>query len=206
MAPPLVSVALVARTLSLLWNKPLVAVNHCIGHIEMGRMITGARNPVVLYVSGGNTQVIAYSENRYRIFGETIDIAVGNCLDRFARIINLSNDPAPGYNIEQLAKKGEKYIELPYSVKGMDVSFSGILAHMEVAAQRLLANGECTEADLCFSLQETVFSMLVETTERAMAHIGSDEVLIVGGVGCKHPLWSWKKDGDVGFLCLQETK
>jgi tRNA A37 threonylcarbamoyltransferase TsaD len=71
----------------------------------MGREITGARNPVVLYVSGGNTQVIAYSRQCYRIFGETLDIAVGNCLDRFARVINLSNDPSPGYNIEQEAKK-----------------------------------------------------------------------------------------------------
>lgn len=73
--------------------------------IEMGRQITGAENPVVLYVSGGNTQVIAYAEKRYRIFGEALDIAVGNCLDRFARVLNLPNDPAPGYNIEQLAKK-----------------------------------------------------------------------------------------------------
>lgn len=84
----------------------------------MGRMITGALNPTVLYVSGGNTQVIAYSNKRYRIFGETIDIAVGNCLDRFARIIKLSNDPSPGFNIEQMAKKGSQYIPLPYSVKG----------------------------------------------------------------------------------------
>jgi len=73
--------------------------------IEMGRLITGSDNPTVLYVSGGNTQVIAYSRNRYRIFGETIDIAIGNCLDRFARLLKLSNDPSPGYNIEQLAKK-----------------------------------------------------------------------------------------------------
>lgn len=62
-------------------------------------------------------QVIAYSRRRYRIFGETIDIAVGNCLDRFARVLGLSNDPSPGYNIEQLAKQSRKYIELPYVVK-----------------------------------------------------------------------------------------
>jgi len=123
MGAPLQSVALVARTLALMFNKPLVGVNHCVGRmypspklcylkpnsrisdIEMGRQITGAQNPVVLYVSGGNTQVIAYSQQRYRIFGETLDIAVGNCLDRFARVINLSNDPSPGYNIEQVAKK-----------------------------------------------------------------------------------------------------
>ncbi|XP_017287085.1 probable tRNA N6-adenosine threonylcarbamoyltransferase [Kryptolebias marmoratus] len=133
MGAPLVTVALVARTVAQLWGKPLLGVNHCIGHIEMGRLITKANNPTVLYVSGGNTQVIAYTERRYRIFGETIDIAVGNCLDRFARVIKISNDPSPGYNIEQMAKKGTQYVELPYTVKGMDVSFSGILSYIEVS-------------------------------------------------------------------------
>ncbi|MGK3752590.1 MAG: N6-L-threonylcarbamoyladenine synthase [Bacillariaceae sp.] len=153
-----------------------------VGHIEMGRLATGTSNPVVLYVSGGNTQVIAYSNQRYRIFGETIDIAIGNCLDRFARVIDLSNDPSPGYNIEQEAKKRTKYIPLPYVVKGMDVSFSGILTQVEQ-----LAKTERKE-DLCFSLQETLFAMLVETTERAMAHTGQTQVLIVGGVGCNKRL------------------
>lgn len=87
----------------------------------MGRVVCGADNPVVLYVSGGNTQVIAYSDRRYRIFGETIDIAVGNCLDRFARVLGLSNDPAPGYNIEQLAKKGSKCATLSGQLHGPHV-------------------------------------------------------------------------------------
>lgn len=180
MAPPLLTVAIVARTIAQIWNKPLLGVNHCIGHIEMGRLITKANNPTVLYVSGGNTQVIAYSLKRYRIFGETIDIAVGNCLDRFARIIKLSNDPSPGYNIEQLAKKGNKFLTLPYSVKGMDVSFSGLLSSIEKVVKTQNAKPDTephyTDEDLCFSLQETVFAMLVEITERAMAHCGSEEV------------------------------
>lgn len=192
MGAPLTAVAMAARTLSLLWQVPLVGVNHCIGHIEMGREITGATNPVVLYVSGGNTQVIAYQAQRYRIFGETLDIAVGNCLDRFARTLGIPNDPAPGYNIEQLAKGGSVLLDLPYAVKGMDCSFSGILARCdEYAAQVRLgtltdpASGRpVTVEDLCFSLQETVFGMLVEITERAMAHVGTNQVLIVGGVGC----------------------
>ncbi|XP_022340057.1 putative tRNA N6-adenosine threonylcarbamoyltransferase isoform X2 [Crassostrea virginica] len=188
MGAPLVSTAIVARTVAQLWGKPMIAVNHCIGHIEMGRLVTGAENPIVLYVSGGNTQVIAYSQRRYRIFGETIDIAVGNCLDRFARVLKLSNDPSPGYNIEQLAKKGDKFLELPYVVKGMDVSFSGLLSFIEEKAPQLLEKGEYTQEDLCFSLQETVFAMLIEITERAMAHCGSQEVLIVGGVGCNKRL------------------
>jgi N6-L-threonylcarbamoyladenine synthase len=197
MGAPLQSVAVAARMLSLMWDRPLVGVNHCVGHIEMGREITGAQNPVVLYVSGGNTQVIAYAEQRYRIFGEALDIAVGNCLDRFARTLEISNDPAPGYNIEQLAKKGKILLDLPYAVKGMDCSFSGILASIDVLAEELKANPKkrddvtgqtITTADLCFSLQETVFAMLVEITERAMAHVGSNQVLIVGGVGCNERL------------------
>ena len=230
MGAPLQAVSLVARTLSLMYNKPLVGVNHCVGHIEMGRTITGAQNPVVLYVSGGNTQVIAYSAQRYRIFGETLDIAVGNCLDRFARVIGLPNDPSPGYNIEQEAKKGRRLYSLPYGTKGMDVSLAGMLSATEAytkdprfrptqyacttdAPVDALANGRVwagssshaiekdmsaplattedntdpdliTPADLCFSLQEHMFAMLVEITERAMAHIGSKDVLIVGGVGC----------------------
>jgi len=184
MGAPLATVAVVARTLARLWGKPLLGVNHCVGHIEMGRLVTGADDPTVLYVSGGNTQVIAYADQRYRIFGETIDIAVGNCLDRFARALNLSNDPSPGYNIEQMAKRGSKFLPLPYVVKGMDVSFSGILSYIEEKAPALLAASEYSAEDLCFSLQETAFAMLVETTERAMAHTGSQQVLIVGGVGC----------------------
>ena len=164
----------------------------------MGREITGAQNPVVLYVSGGNTQVIAYASQRYRIFGEALDIAVGNCLDRFARTLGISNDPAPGYNIEQMAKSGRHLVDLPYAVKGMDCSFSGILASIDILAERLDKDSGAwkdqttceviTREDLCFSLQETVFAMLVEITERAMAHVGSTQVLVVGGVGSNERL------------------
>ncbi|KOS19044.1 tRNA N6-adenosine threonylcarbamoyltransferase [Escovopsis weberi] len=192
MGAPLASVAVAARALALLWRKPLVGVNHCVGHIEMGRAITGAQNPVVLYVSGGNSQVIAYAERRYRIFGETLDIAVGNCLDRFARTLRISNDPAPGYNIELMARRGSRLLDLPYAVKGMDCSFAGVLTSADALAALLLERGPAdagfSAEDLCFSLQETIFAMLVEITERAMAHVGSSQVLIVGGVGCNERL------------------
>jgi N6-L-threonylcarbamoyladenine synthase len=167
----------------------------------MGRSITGAANPVVLYVSGGNTQVIAYSANRYRIFGETLDIAIGNCIDRFARTLMIPNDPFPGYNVEQYAKRGGKVlVDMPYAVKGMDASFSGILAAADLLTRQIdpalpeekrlkSEDGELvTKEDLCFSLQETIFAMLVEITERAMAHVGSKQVLVVGGVGSNERL------------------
>lgn len=220
MGGPLSIGCLVARALSLLHNIPLIGVNHCVAHIEMGRLVTGIKNPVVLYVSGGNTQVIAFVDGRYRIFGETIDIAVGNCLDRFARLLGISNDPAPGFNIELLARKGKKFVQLPYVVKGMDMSFSGILSYcedlvlMNLELRKELQEGlgegqgdlkrrkilkrkvvnrnikdlDFTKEDLCFSLQETIFCMLTEVTERALSHIGARDVLIVGGVGCNKRL------------------
>lgn len=178
MGSPLEVCAIVGRVLSQLWKVPLIPVNHCVAHIEMGRVVTGAKNPVVLYVSGGNTQVIARSGGKYSIFGETLDIAAGNCIDRFCRDVGLPNAPAPGLNVELAARKGQNYIPLPYVVKGMDVSFSGILT----AVSELV--GKHSVEDLCFSVQETVFAMLTEITERALAHCESTDVLIVGGVAC----------------------
>jgi N6-L-threonylcarbamoyladenine synthase len=182
MGSPLEVGAIVARVLAQLWNLPLIPVNHCVAHIEMGRVVTKAVNPIVLYVSGGNTQVIARTGGRYSIFGETLDIAAGNCIDRFAREVGLPNDPAPGLNVELAAQRGQNYIPLPYLVKGMDVSFSGILTHVTDLI------GKHSVEDLCFSVQETVFAMLTEITERALAHCEATDVLIVGGVACNRRL------------------
>ncbi|CAL5416943.1 unnamed protein product [Camellia sinensis] len=108
------------------------------GRDSFPEVVTGPHDLVALYVSGGNTQVIAYSEGWYQIFGDTIGIAIGNCLDRFARVLTLSNDANPGYNIEQLAKRGEKFIDFPYVVKGMNVSFGGILSYLEATIEEKL--------------------------------------------------------------------
>ena len=145
-----------ARALSLYLEIPLVGVNHCIAHIEIGKLTTGAKDPVTLYVSGGNTQVIAYENGRYRVFGETLDIALGNCLDQFARKIGL---PHPGGPIVEKLAKGGRYVELPYSVKGMDVSFSGILTQ----AIKLVKNG-VSKRDVAFSILETTCAMAVSYT------------------------------------------
>ncbi|MFH1133280.1 MAG: KEOPS complex N(6)-L-threonylcarbamoyladenine synthase Kae1 [Nanoarchaeota archaeon] len=166
-----------ARNLSILLKKPLVGVNHCIAHLEIGRKATGLKDPVLLYVSGANTQVIAYDAGRYRIFGETLDIGVGNFLDAFARDLGLGFPGGP--QIERLAEKGGHLIELPYVVKGMDISLGGILTNLK----KKIANGE-KKTDLCFSAQETVFAMLLEVTERAMAHCGKRELILGGGVAC----------------------
>ncbi|MDD5416434.1 MAG: bifunctional N(6)-L-threonylcarbamoyladenine synthase/serine/threonine protein kinase [Candidatus Aenigmarchaeota archaeon] len=178
--PPCLKIgATVARYLALRLNIPCMPTNHCIGHIEIGKLMTGAKDPVTLYVSGGNTQVIAFTEGRYRVFGETQDQGIGNVMDHFAREAGLQHPGGP--KIEALAKNG-KWIELPYVVKGMDVSFSGILTN---AIQKLKT--EKLE-DLCYSLQETCFAMLIETSERALAHTDKTEVLLTGGVAANSRL------------------
>ena len=180
LGPALRIVATSARSLALSLKKPIIGVNHCIGHVEVGKLDTGAINPVSLYVSGGNSQVIAYESGRYRIFGETLDIAVGNCLDHFGRETGLGHPGGPV--IERLAKEGS-YVDLPYVVKGMDFSFSGLLS----AAIREVQKGTPME-DVCFSLQETAFAMLVEVTERALSHTQKDEVMLCGGVSANSKL------------------
>jgi N6-L-threonylcarbamoyladenine synthase len=175
LGPCLRTAATAARALSLALKVDLVGVNHCVAHLEIGRKVTGCDDPTLMYASGGNTQVIAYSGGRYRVFGETMDIGIGNMIDKFGRSVGM---PFPaGPHLERKAREGSELLDLPYSVKGMDVAFSGILT----AALQLHKDGRRLE-DLCYSLQETCFAMLVEVTERAMAHVEKEQVLLGGGV------------------------
>jgi len=170
--------ATVARALALAFGKKLVPVNHGIAHIEIGRFTTKAEDPLILYLSGGNTIITVFVDGRYRVFGETLDIALGNMMDAFVREVGL----APPYvvngvhQIDICAEKSERYIKLPYVVKGQDMSYSGLLT------AALKAVKENKLEDVCFSLRENAFDMLLEATERAIALTGKKEVLIVGGV------------------------
>jgi len=176
LGPCLRTAATAARALSLSLKKPIIGVNHCVAHLEIGKgTIEDCKDPVLLYVSGANTQVIAFAEGKYRVFGETLDVGIGNCLDKFGRYLGLEFPCGP--KIEELAKNGNKYLSLPYSIKGMDIAFSGLLT----AAEQYIKNNQKLE-DICFSIQETAFSALTEVTERAMAHTEKKEVLLGGGV------------------------
>ncbi len=188
LGPCLRTGATAARALASYLEIPLVGVNHCVAHIEIGKLATGAKDPVTLYVSGGNTIVSAFKAGKYRIFGETLDIAVGNCLDVFAREVGLrQRKGAPfGAIVEELANKGKSYVSLPYTVKGMDLSFSGLLT----AAVQAFREKKFALEDVCLSLQEVAFSMLTEVTERALAHTEKPEVLLTGGVAANKKLQS----------------
>ena len=129
LGPCLRSAATAARALSCRLNVPIIGVNHCVAHVEIGRATTGCTDPALLYASGGNTQIIAFSNGRYRIFGETIDVGIGNMFDKLGRELGLGFYAGP--TIEKLAKEGDRLLDLPYSVKGMDISFSGIMRSEE---------------------------------------------------------------------------
>ncbi|MCK5043989.1 UGMP family protein [Candidatus Pacearchaeota archaeon] len=239
LAPCLLEGIKFAKELSNSLQKPIVPVNHCIAHLEIGKT-TGAKDPVMLYASGANTQIIAYTENfsekirgcrkvskepcnasgKYRIFGETLDIGVGNFIDNFARYAGIGFPGGP--KIEELARgetpqaypekssakiftNGKNYIELPYKVKGMDITLSGILTNLrqKFESKRYPLN------DLSYSLQETVFAMLVETAERALAHTGKKELLLGGGVACNSRLQEMCKimceERGAKFFCPEKS-
>ncbi len=183
---------------------PIICVNHCIAHLEIGQSL-GAKDPVLLYASGANTQIIAFVSGKYRVFGETLDNGVGNFIDGFARYTGI---PFPGGpEIEKFALKAgkkERLIELPYSVKGMDVSFSG----MQTKLRRLYDSGEDL-SNLAYSLQEHAFAMLVEAAERALAHTGKKELVLGGGVACNARLQEMCrlmcKTRGVKFFCPEKS-
>ncbi|MGV8152519.1 MAG: KEOPS complex N(6)-L-threonylcarbamoyladenine synthase Kae1 [Candidatus Nanoarchaeia archaeon] len=175
LAPCLKQGLLFAKKKAKELNVPLIPVNHCVAHLEIGRL-TGALDPVLLYASGANTQIIAYAAGKYRVFGETLDIGIGNFIDNFARVAGIGFPGGP--KIQELAKTG-KYIEIPYSIKGMDVAFSGLLTNLKQKYEK-----GANINDLAYSLQETAFAMLVEASERALAHTGKKELLLGGGVAC----------------------
>ena len=173
--------AVVARSLASYYKIPIYPVNHAIGHIELGKLLTGAKNPLVLLVSGGHTMLLAFSSGRWRVFGETLDITLGQLLDQYGRSLGFAS-PC-GQKIEELATKSTDYVDLPYSVKGNDVSFSGLLS-----ATKKISSKDSRSA--CFSLQETAFAMIAEATERALAFTKKKELMIVGGVAANKRLSS----------------
>ncbi len=173
--------ATVGRSISAYFRIPFVAVNHAIGHIEIGILTTGAKDPLVVLVSGGHTAIAAFSGGRWRIFGETEDITIGNLFDMFAREIDL---PSPaGSQIEKLTEKSSNFLPLPYVVKGNDVSYSGLLT----ASLAKIRSGAKLE-DVCYSMQEVSCSMLAEAVERSLAYTGKKEILLTGGVAANKTL------------------
>ena len=187
LGPCLRAGATVARMLALTWGKPLVPVNHCVAHVEIARVLSGIDDPMLLYASGGNTQVVAHGAGRYRVLGETLDVGIGNFLDKLW--ISMGGTFPGGPAIETAAKAGSELIDLPYSVHGMDVAFSGMLTATLAHRAKGVADN-----DLAYSVETTAYSMLTEVTERALAHLRRRDVVLGGGVACNERLRGMVRD------------
>lgn len=177
--------AITARQLALKYKIPLIGVNHCIAHIEIGRKLCNCSDPVMLYASGANTQIICYENNYYRVFGETLDMGIGNFLDSFGRALGMGFPAGP--TLDKMYFEGRELVELPYTVKGMDLAFSGLLTAAEKKIP-LIGSGIIKKEDLVYSALHNAFAMLTEVTERALAHTEKKEVVLGGGVGCSKAL------------------
>ncbi len=175
--------AVIARSISSFYDIKLIPINHALGHIELGMSLTGGQDSLVLLVSGGHTMILVFNSKRWRVIGETLDITLGQLLDQFGRYLGLAS-PC-GSEIESLATKSSKnYISLPYSIKGNDVTFSGLLS----AAKRLISTNKYSNEDICYSIQETAFAMITEAVERALSATEKKELLVVGGVSANKKL------------------
>jgi len=171
--------AVVARTMTLKHKIPLIGINHCVAHIEIGKLVTGLKDPLTIFTSGANTQIIAHKNGRYRVFGETLDMGMGNAIDHLGRYMGIGFPAGP--KMSEMYYSG-KYIDLPYTVKGMDLAFSGLLT----AARNKI--GKEKVEDINHSFIHNLYSMLLEVTERALAYTQKEELLVVGGVAASKPL------------------
>ena len=173
--------ATVARAISSYLSKPLVPIHHGVAHLDLAILASKAHDPLAVLVSGGHTAIVVHMDKRWLFYGETQDITLGNLLDMFAREAGL---PSPGgASLEALAKKGRRLLPLPYTVKGNDVAYSGLLT---AAIQLLKRKGRL--ADICYSLQEVAFAMLAEAVERSLVQTRKKEVLLAGGVAANMSL------------------
>jgi len=168
-----------AKFLASKRSKPILGINHCHAHLEVSRGLLSMKDPLYVYVSGANTQLITENRSsksaspRFLVLGETLDMGLGNLFDVFAREAGIY--PAHGGEVARLAESGG-FFPLPYTVKGMNFAFAGLLtsAVREVGKKR--------NEDICRSVMETSFAEICEASERALCLFGKKEVTVCGGV------------------------
>jgi N6-L-threonylcarbamoyladenine synthase len=190
MGPSLSVCATLARTLSIKYNKPIVGVNHCVAHIEIAKTLTKCSDPLVIFVSGANTQIIAKDGNRYKIVGETLDVGLGNLLDSFARVLGFGFPGGPVLDKLYFQGNPDNYIDLPYSVKGMDLAFSGLLTAGTKLVKENKQKKFFNENDIIYSFVHTAYSMLLEVVDRALSYTKKKELIVIGGVAASKALSS----------------
>lgn len=174
-----------AKMLSLVYNKPLIKVNHMMGHICANNINQELKYPLIsLIISGGHTDLIYMeNENSFQYIGQTLDDAIGECFDKVARILDM---PYPGGpNVERLAKDGKDSYPMPKLLndESCNFSFSGIKSHVNNLVHNMKQRGEnvCKE-DMACSFQNAVTESLVSKTEKALLNYDAKYLSVAGGV------------------------
>ncbi len=174
-----------AKTLSFIYNKPFIKVNHMMGHIYAANIGNKLKYPLIaLVVSGGHTDLIFMeSGNKFKYLGKTLDDAIGECYDKVARILNLSYPGGP--NIELLAKKGKPTYLMPSILNdsSYNFSFSGIKSYINnLVHNKNQREKKINKSNLACSFQETVTKLLVNKTKSAIIEYKIKNFIVVGGV------------------------
>lgn len=174
-----------AKTLALIYNKPLIAVNHLIGHIYANNLEDNMKFPLLaLIVSGGHTELLIMEDDyKFKKLGETLDDAVGEAYDKVARVMGLGYPGGP--IIDKLAETGNNTYQLPKPVMDdtYNFSYSGLKsAVINVIHKAELKNEELNKADLARSFQEVAVDELIRKVTLALEKTNIKNVVIAGGV------------------------
>ena len=183
-----------AKTLALLYKKPLIPVHHLAGHIYANEFVGELEFPLLaVVVSGGNTELVLMKDHfQFDIIGETRDDAIGECYDKVARVLGL---PYPGgIPIDKLAKEGEHTYDLPTPLKGehtYDLSYSGLKTNVINLVHKLEQNGEEVNVpNMCRSFQDVAVGLVMDRTIKAVKEYGAKQVILAGGVSANSYLRS----------------
>lgn len=175
----------VAKTLAILYNKPLIPVHHLAGHIYANEFVKPLKFPLLsIVVSGGNTEFVYMKESMdFEIIGETKDDAIGECFDKVARTLGL---PYPGgIPIDKLSKEGKHTYKLPTPLHddSLDFSYSGLkTAVINLVNNEKQKGNKINVPDLCKSFQDTAIGMIMDRLERALKRYDIKQVVLAGGV------------------------
>lgn len=174
-----------AKTLSYVYKKPLIAVNHTIGHIYANNLNNELKFPLLaLVVSGGHTDLILMEDDyKFEILGSTLDDAIGEAYDKVARILDLKYPGGP--NVEKLARNGNHTYNLPKPVNDntYNFSFSGLKSSIiNLVHNERQRGNEIRREDLACSFQTVAIDELKRKVELALKNMDIKEMIIAGGV------------------------
>ena len=174
-----------AKTLSLVYNKPLIAVHHISGHIFANNLVKEIKYPTLaLVVSGGHTELVKMdSDYDYTVLGTTLDDAIGECFDKVARVLDLKYPGGP--NVERLAKLGKNTYDLPIPMNNDELNFS--YSGLKSAVINLVHNesqrgNDINKEDLACSFQTVAIDELIRKTRLSVKQTGIKRLIVAGGV------------------------